>query len=86
MGAITGISLIVGGIGTMNLRRASVTERTREIGVHQAVGASRFDLLVQFLAGSEAMPGLASVLGVALGRHSALRGSRLSSIEAIRHE
>ncbi|MBK6422231.1 MAG: ABC transporter permease [Gemmatimonadetes bacterium] len=67
MGAITGISLIVGGIGIMNVLLASVTERTREIGVRKAVGASRGDILVQFLAESVTISGLGSALGAALG-------------------
>ncbi len=129
MGAITGISLLVGGIGIMNVLLASVTERTREIGVRKAVGASRGDILVQFLAESVTISGMGSALGAALGlagafgvtafmRHQtradiyaaftwptvlvcavaaltvglvfglypALRASRLSPIDAIRHE
>ncbi|HEX7243729.1 MAG TPA: ABC transporter permease [Longimicrobiaceae bacterium] len=67
MGAITGISLLVGGIGIMNVLLASVAERTREIGVRRAVGARRRDILVQFLAESVAIAGVGSVVGVALG-------------------
>jgi putative ABC transport system permease protein len=67
MGAITGISLLVGGVGVMNVLLASVAERTREIGVRRAVGATRRDVLVQFLAESVAIAGAGSVAGVVIG-------------------
>lgn len=67
MGSITGITLIVGGIGIMNVLLASVAERTREIGVRKAVGARRRDILLQFLAESVTITGVGSVLGTALG-------------------
>ena len=67
LGAITGISLLVGGIGIMNVLLASVTERTREIGVRKAVGARRRDLLAQFLLESVAISGVGSLLGTLLG-------------------
>ena len=67
MGAITGISLIVGGIGIMNVLLASVSERTREIGIRKAMGARRRDILLQFLAESVAVAGSGSLLGIALG-------------------
>ncbi len=129
MGAITGISLLVGGIGIMNVLLAAVTERTREIGIRKAIGARSRDVLIQFLSESVAISGLGSLLGAALGlagafgitalirqqsearvyaafswgtvvvsglaalivgvvfgMYPALRASRLSPIDAIRHE
>ena len=67
MGAITGISLLVGGIGIMNVLLASVVERTREIGVRKAIGARQRDILVQFLAESVTVAGIGSVVGVVVG-------------------
>ena len=67
MGAITGISLLVGGIGIMNVLLASVSERTREIGIRRATGATRRDILLQFLSESVAISGFGSVLGVVVG-------------------
>ena len=67
MGAITAISLLVGGIGIMNVLLASVTERTREIGIRKAVGARRRDIVVQFLAESVAVTGVGSLAGAVLG-------------------
>ena len=67
MGAITGISLVVGGIGIMNVLLASVTERTREIGVRKAAGTRNRDLLAQFLAESVAISSVGSFLGTILG-------------------
>lgn len=67
MAAITGVSLVVGGVGIMNVLLASVTERTREIGVRKATGARNKDLLAQFLSESVAIAGMGSVLGTILG-------------------
>lgn len=67
MGAITGISLLVGGIGIMNVLLAAVTERTREIGIRKAVGARSRDVRTQFLAESIVISGFGSAVGVALG-------------------
>ncbi len=67
MGSITGISLIVGGIGIMNVLLASVFERTREIGIRRASGATRGHILSQFLAESVVITGVGSLAGLALG-------------------
>jgi len=129
MGAITGVSLLVGGVGIMNVMLAAVIERTREIGVRKAMGARNRDILVQFLAESVTITStgaargvllglgiaflaaaimrmqtqapvhaavtfttvfvaaIASVIvGLTFGLYPALRASRLSPIDAIRHE
>lgn len=129
MGAFAGISLVVGGIGIMNVLLAGVTERTREIGIRKAAGARGRDILVQFLAESVAITAVGSVIGIiiglavafgatgimrnqtraevyagltwqtllvatlvcvitgiAFGMYPALRASRLSPVEAMRHE
>lgn len=67
MAAITGVSLLVGGVGIMNVLLASVAERTREIGIRKATGARRGDILVQFLAESVAITGLGAAVGVVTG-------------------
>jgi hypothetical protein len=66
MGAITGVSLLVGGIGIMNVLLAAVAERTREIGVRKATGARNRDILVQFLAESVKIAGAGALAGVLL--------------------
>jgi len=67
LGAITGISILVGGIGIMNVMLASVSERTREIGIRKAIGARRGDILWQFLAESVTVSAIGSALGVGVG-------------------
>jgi putative ABC transport system permease protein len=67
MGAIASISLLVGGIGIMNIMLASVLERTREIGVRRAIGASRTDIVIQFLVESFSISAFGGVTGVGIG-------------------
>lgn len=129
MGSITGVSLLVGGIGIMNVLLAAVAERTREIGIRKAAGARNRDILLQFLSESVSITGAGAALGVLLGLaisflaaaimrnqtqapvqaavtlgtigvaaiasiivgltfglYPALRASRLSPIDAIRHD
>ena len=76
LGGIAGISLVVGGIGIMNIMLVSVTERTREIGIRKAIGAKHSDILIQFLIEAVAISVLGGIIGLALGGVTlyALRG------------
>ena len=67
MGCIAGISLLVGGIGIMNIMLASVMERTREIGIRRAIGATRKDILAQFIFEASMLSLLGGLIGIALG-------------------
>ncbi|RKY30207.1 MAG: hypothetical protein DRP67_04995 [Candidatus Omnitrophota bacterium] len=67
LGSIAAISLLVGGIGIMNIMLATVTERTREIGIRRAVGAKRKDIVSQFLSESVILSALGGIVGVILG-------------------
>lgn len=67
LGVIAGISLIVGGIGIMNIMLSSVMERIREIGLRQAIGATRKDIIVQFLAESTLISVSGGMVGILLG-------------------
>jgi putative ABC transport system permease protein len=77
-GAVAAISLVVGGIGIMNIMLASVAERTREVGIRRAVGASRHDIAAHFLVESSLLTAAGGVLGSALGIGGSIAIQRLA--------
>ena len=78
LAGIAGVSLVVGGIGIMNIMLVTVTERTREIGIRKALGATRFNILTQFLAESVVLCVLGGLLGMLLGIGAARALARLA--------
>jgi putative ABC transport system permease protein len=83
MAAIAAISLIVGGIGVANVMLVTVRERTREIGVRRAVGATRRDIVVEFLAYAVVTSIIGGVLGLAVGIAGAFIGGKALSVTPV---
>ena len=80
LGGIAGISLLVGGIGIMNIMLVSVMERTREIGIEKAIGATRTDILMQFLFEAIIVSGVGGLIGILLAQFgSGLIGTLMST-------
>jgi putative ABC transport system permease protein len=98
LGSIAAISLLVGGIGIMNIMLASVSERTREIGVRRALGAKKRDIITQFLTETVMLTLMGGFLGITLGviipyavtiifgLYPAWRAANMDPIESLRHE
>ena len=83
LGSIAGISLVVGGIGIMNIMLAAVTERTREIGIRRALGAKRRDITIQFLVETVVLSSTGGLLGIFLGVSVPVVVSHFSAIETV---
>ncbi len=85
IGVIAGISLLVGGIGIMNIMLVSVTERTREIGIRKSLGARTGDILLQFLTESMIISALGGILGTMLGVAIAAIGMSVAGVDFVIH-
>ena len=81
IGGIAGISLLVGGIGIMNIMLVSVTERTKEIGIRKAIGAKMKDILAQFMIESTVLSCMGGVIGIALSAATIFGMNQLMSAD-----
>jgi putative ABC transport system permease protein len=81
LGSIASVSLLVGGIGIMNIMLVSVTERTREIGIRMAVGAKGRDILMQFLVEALVLSLLGGIIGIVIGVGASVLVSRFSQFQ-----